>query len=59
MGNLSKTKAQSPPSSPILDPTSDTSKTLGTLGTELGQRSPHAKISRFLRPGRTNHYRSF
>ena len=51
-GKSTELAAQTEPSSPILDPSSDTSKTLGTPGTELGRRSPHEKISRFLRPGR-------
>ena len=52
INKISKVAGQNTSSSPILDPANDTSKTPGPPGRKFGERSPHSKISRFLRPGR-------
>lgn len=46
---VAQTASEAPP---LVDTLPDTGKTLGTPGTVLGSRSPHAEVRRFLRPGK-------
>lgn len=52
VGKLSHVFAQTKPSSPILDPANDTSKLPGLGSREVGKRSLHEKITRFIRSKR-------